>query len=79
MRFPGSLTITELVRRVLQETGYTAALELDKSVEARIRLENLNELVWPPRIFREQNHDASLAAFLRPGGAYYRFGAANSS
>ena len=61
---PGKLTITELVRRVLQETGYTAALELDKSVEARIRLENLNELVTATEDFQEQNHDASLAAFL---------------
>jgi len=61
---PGKLTITELVRRVLQETGYAAALELDKSVEARIRLENLNELVTATEDFQEQNHDTSLAAFL---------------
>jgi DNA helicase-2/ATP-dependent DNA helicase PcrA len=57
-------TITDLVRRVIHETGYGAALEQEKNVESRIRLENLNELLTATEDFLEQNRDASLPAFL---------------
>ncbi len=57
-------SITDLVRRVIHETGYGAALEHDKNVESRIRIENLNELMTATEDFQEQNRDASLAAFL---------------
>jgi DNA helicase-2/ATP-dependent DNA helicase PcrA len=60
----GTLTITELVRQVIHESGYGAALEAEKTVEARIRMENLNELLTATEDFQEQNRDASLAAFL---------------
>ncbi len=60
----GSLTITDLVRRVIQESGYGAALEEEKTIESRIRLENLNELMTATEDFQEQNRDASLPAFL---------------
>jgi DNA helicase-2/ATP-dependent DNA helicase PcrA len=60
----GNLTITELVRRVIQDSGYGSALDQEKTVESRIRLENLTELLTATEDFQEQNHDASLAAFL---------------
>jgi DNA helicase-2/ATP-dependent DNA helicase PcrA len=60
----GNMTITELVRMVIQDSGYGAALEQDKNVESRIRLENLNELLTATEDFQEQNRDASLSAFL---------------
>jgi DNA helicase-2/ATP-dependent DNA helicase PcrA len=60
----GTLTITDLVRQVIHESGYGAALEAEKTVEARIRMENLNELLTATEDFQEQNRDASLAAFL---------------
>ncbi|MGE5808828.1 MAG: DNA helicase PcrA [Nitrospirota bacterium] len=60
----GRMTLTELVRRVIQDSGYGAALEREKSVESRIRLENLNELLTATEDFQEQNRDASPAAFL---------------
>jgi DNA helicase-2/ATP-dependent DNA helicase PcrA len=59
-----SLTLTDLVRKTIQDTGYLAALEQDKAVESRIRVENLNELITATEDFQEQNRDASLAAFL---------------
>lgn len=59
-----SFTITDFVRRVLYETGYVSALEQEKSVESRIRIENLNELMTATEDFQEQNPDASLASFL---------------
>jgi DNA helicase-2/ATP-dependent DNA helicase PcrA len=57
-------SITDMVRRVIHESGYGAALEQDKNVESRIRIENLNELMTATEDFQEQNHDVSLAAFL---------------
>jgi DNA helicase-2/ATP-dependent DNA helicase PcrA len=60
----GTMTITELVRRIILEAGYGAALDQEKTVESRIRLENLNELMTATEDFQEQNHDASLPVFL---------------
>ena len=60
----GTMTITELVRRIIVESGYGAALDQEKTVEARIRLENLTELMTATEDFQEQNRDASLPAFL---------------
>jgi DNA helicase-2/ATP-dependent DNA helicase PcrA len=60
----GSMTITDLVRRVIHETGYATALEQEKNVESRIRIENLNELMTATEDFQEQNREATLAAFL---------------
>ncbi len=60
----GTLTVTDLVRRVIHETGYVTALEQEKNVESRIRIENLNELMTATEDFQDQNRDASLAAFL---------------
>ncbi|HUQ12685.1 MAG TPA: UvrD-helicase domain-containing protein, partial [Novosphingobium sp.] len=39
-----ALTPAELVRTILDESGYTAALQAERSVEAAGRLENLSEL-----------------------------------
>ena len=60
----GTLTITDLVRRIILEAGYGAALDQEKTIESRIRLENLNELMTATEDFQEQNRDASLPAFL---------------
>jgi DNA helicase II / ATP-dependent DNA helicase PcrA len=60
----GDLTVTDLVRRVIDETRYVEVLEKNKSVEARIRIENLNELITATEDFQEQNTNASLATFL---------------
>jgi len=60
----GTATITDLVRRIVLEAGYGAALDKEKTIESRIRLENLNELMTATEDFQEQNRDASLPAFL---------------
>ena len=60
----GTMTITDLVRRVIHETGYVTALEQEKNVESRIRIENLNELMTATEDFQEQNGEATLTAFL---------------
>ena len=48
----------ELARQILDESGYTAMLQADRSVEAAGRLENLTELV------RAMEEYESLGAFL---------------
>ena len=40
-----TLTPSELARTILDESGYTGALQAEKSAEANARLENLSELV----------------------------------
>ncbi len=57
-------TVTDLVRKVLQETGYVQALEQEKTIESRIRIENLSELLTATEDFTEQSRDATLGAFL---------------
>lgn len=59
-----ALTVTDLVRKIIHETGYITALEQDKTVESRIRIENLNELMTATEDFQEQNRDCSLSNFL---------------
>jgi DNA helicase-2/ATP-dependent DNA helicase PcrA len=58
------MTLTDLVRKVVHTTGYVTALEQDKTVESRIRIENLNELITATEDFQEQNREATLPAFL---------------
>ena len=58
------MTLTDLVRRVIQDSGYQRALEEERTIEARVRLENLNELLTATEDFTEQNKDAPLAGFL---------------
>jgi len=52
------LTHPELARNILDESGYTGALQAERSVEASGRLENLTELV------RAMEEYESLGAFL---------------
>jgi superfamily I DNA/RNA helicase len=44
-RAESSTAIAELLKEVLQETGYLEALEAERTIEAQGRLENLEELV----------------------------------
>ncbi len=60
---PG-VTLTDLVRKVIQDSGYGRALEEERTIEARVRLENLNELLTATEDFQEQNREAALPAFL---------------
>jgi DNA helicase-2/ATP-dependent DNA helicase PcrA len=55
---PGELSHPELARLVLDESGYTAMLQADRSVESAGRLENLAELA------RAMEEYETLGAFL---------------
>ena len=61
--------IAELLKEVLQETGYLEALEAERTIEAQGRIENLEELVnvaveYDALTEAEPEREASLADFL---------------
>ncbi len=65
-RFEAGAAVSELVKEMLQETGYLEALEAERTIEAQGRLENLEELV---NVAAEYDagvgDDASLGEFLQ--------------
>jgi DNA helicase-2/ATP-dependent DNA helicase PcrA len=65
MALSQELPVDELLERALEKTGTLAALEAERTIEARGRIENLQELVGVAREYREQTADPSLAGFLQ--------------
>ena len=59
-----TLSLSELLTKTTQLTGYVQALELEKTEEAESRLENLDELLTIAIEFEEQNVENSLSDFL---------------
>ena len=59
------LPVDELLERVLEKTGTLDALEAERTIEARGRIENLQELVGVAREYRQQTADATVAGFLQ--------------
>lgn len=59
-----SLSLTELVDKVLELSGMRAELESEKSIEADIRLENLEEFKSITKAFEEEHGIISLGEFL---------------
>lgn len=58
------VSISELMKETLKKTGYTKALELENSVEAENRIENLEELLTVAIEFEEQEAESTLGDFL---------------
>ncbi|HJS49335.1 MAG TPA: UvrD-helicase domain-containing protein [Gaiellaceae bacterium] len=65
MALSQELPVDELLERVLEKSGTLDALEAERTIEARGRIENLQELVGVAREYRQQTADASLAGFLQ--------------
>ncbi len=65
MALSQELPVDEILERVLEKTGTLEALEAERTIEARGRIENLQELVGVAREYRQQTADASLAGFLQ--------------
>jgi superfamily I DNA/RNA helicase len=65
-RFEAGAVVSELLKEMLQETGYLEALEAERTIEAQGRLENLEELVNVGAEYDAGAGDeASLAEFLQ--------------
>ena len=56
--------ISELIKMVLNKSGYTKALELENTVEAESRIQNLDELLTVAMEFEEEFAENSLNEFL---------------
>ena len=59
------LEIDELVETVLQRSGTIEAYEAERTIEARGRVENLQELVGVAKEFRAEREEPTLSAFLQ--------------
>lgn len=60
----GKIEISELIKETLNKTGYTKALELESSVEAESRIQNLEEFLTVAIEFEEQAAENTLSDFL---------------
>src|SRR5215207_4960710 len=57
--------VGDVVAEMLNETGYTDALEAERTIEAQGRIENLEELVQVAREYDATNENGSVAEFLQ--------------
>jgi DNA helicase II / ATP-dependent DNA helicase PcrA len=62
--------VADLVEAVLDRTGYLEALEAERTIESRGRIENLEELVGVAREYDAANEDGSLSGFLQEISLY---------
>ncbi len=58
------LTVTELTEEVLTRSGYRDELIREGTVEAKTRLENIDEFLSVTQEFEKNNEDRTLVAFL---------------
>ena len=56
--------VSDLVARVLNESGYMAMLELENSVESRTRIDNINEFMSAVTEYEKSAENPSLGGFL---------------
>ena len=56
--------ISDLVKETLNKTGYTKALELEATIEAESRIQNLNEFLTVAIEFEDEFAENGLAEFL---------------
>ena len=59
-----NMAISELVKEVLNRSGYTQSLELEDTTQAENRLENLEEFLTVALEFEEEEAENTLAEFL---------------
>ena len=59
-----TLELTKFIERVLYETGYAAALELENTIESQTRLENIKEFISVAAEFEKNDDEASFETFL---------------
>jgi len=64
------LSVPELLERVLEQSGYLEALEAERTIEARGRIENLQELVGVTKEYMEQAAEPTLSGFLQEISLY---------
>jgi DNA helicase-2/ATP-dependent DNA helicase PcrA len=63
-------SVASLVEAVLERSGYLEALEAERTIEARGRIENLQELVGVAREYDASANEPSLSGFLQEISLY---------
>ncbi|MDD6484472.1 MAG: DNA helicase PcrA [Clostridiales bacterium] len=64
-KLAGTLSLVELIKRVLNDSGYIAMLTLEPTIENQTRVENLNEFLNVAAEFENsEEEDKNLALFL---------------
>ena len=58
------VSATQVIRGILDDSGYVQSLQLQDTDEAEERLGNVNELINAAQQFADENADESLASFL---------------
>ena len=58
------MLISELIKEILNKTGYTKALELENTAQAEARIENIEEFLTVAMEFEKEMSENSLAEFL---------------
>jgi len=70
----GELGVAETIERVLERSGYLESLEAERTIEARGRIENLEELVGVAREYEEraarEAAEPTLSSFLQEISLY---------
>jgi len=64
------LDVAEVLERVLERSGYRAALEAERTIEAQGRLENLQELVGVAQEYQHTAEGPPLSGFLQEISLY---------
>jgi DNA helicase-2/ATP-dependent DNA helicase PcrA len=64
------LEVPELIERVLDRSGYSQALEAERTIESQGRLENLQELVGVAQEYQHTAEEPSLSGFLQEISLY---------
>ncbi len=62
--FAESAAVSDLLVAVMERSGYVRELQSEDTHDARVRLENLSELVGVAREYQASDDDPSLAGFL---------------
>lgn len=60
-----NIPIDDLIKEVLDTTGYLSELEESDDEDAEDRIENIEEFITKAVTFREENEDATLTEFLQ--------------
>lgn len=58
------MKLSDLIKDTLNQTGYTRALELENTVEAETRIQNLDEFLTVAIEFEDESADPRLSEFL---------------
>ena len=59
-----SMSLVKFIERVMQESGYITALELEDTVESQTRIENVKEFLSVAQEFEKNEEESGFEAFL---------------